>query len=56
VRYDLGTEFATETLVVFGELYRDGGEWQFRAIGKGYTQDDFIKEYGHRKHGRIKHF
>jgi tellurium resistance protein TerD len=35
-RYDLGAEFSDETLVVFGELYRRGVEWYFRAIGHGY--------------------
>jgi tellurium resistance protein TerD len=27
----------TETAMVFGELYRHGTEWKFRAIGHGYA-------------------
>ncbi|KJS58128.1 TerD family protein, partial [Streptomyces rubellomurinus] len=26
-----------ETAMVFGELYRNGAEWKFRAIGQGYA-------------------
>lgn len=36
-RYDLGEDAATETALVFGELYRNNGEWKFRAIGQGYS-------------------
>ncbi|GHJ37490.1 TerD family protein [Streptomyces sp. TS71-3] len=37
-RYDLdGRGLTVETAVVFGELYRHGAEWKFRAIGQGYT-------------------
>ncbi|MFD0561375.1 TerD family protein [Kitasatospora saccharophila] len=36
-RYELGPELTAETAVVFGELYRHGGGWKFRAIGQGYT-------------------
>lgn len=35
-RYDLSEDAALDTAVVFGELYRFGGEWRFRAIGEGY--------------------
>jgi tellurium resistance protein TerD len=35
-RYDLSEDAALDTAVVFGELYRFGGEWKFRAIGEGY--------------------
>ncbi|MGW2514614.1 TerD family protein, partial [Streptomyces scopuliridis] len=28
---------STETAMVFGELYRNGAEWKFRAIGQGYA-------------------
>lgn len=37
VRYDLGEDFSTETALIFGELYRAGAEWKFRAVGQGYT-------------------
>ncbi|MCW7946047.1 TerD-family protein [Streptomyces hygroscopicus] len=37
-RYDLATAgFAAETALVFGELYRHGAEWKFRAVGQGYA-------------------
>lgn len=36
-RYDLGEDFSTETAVIFGEVYRHGGEWKFRAVGQGYA-------------------
>lgn len=36
-RYDLTEDAATETAMVFGELYRHGAEWKFRAIGQGYA-------------------
>lgn len=37
VRFDLGEDASTETALIFGELYRHGGEWKFRAVGQGYT-------------------
>ncbi|MEV8094232.1 TerD family protein [Kitasatospora sp. NPDC085879] len=36
-RYDLSEDAATETAMIFGELYRSGAEWKFRAIGQGYA-------------------
>ncbi|CAM5557411.1 TerD family protein [Streptomyces narbonensis] len=36
-RYDLSEDAATETAVIFGELYRHGTEWKFRAVGQGYA-------------------
>ncbi|SEF87508.1 tellurium resistance protein TerD [Thermomonospora echinospora] len=36
-RYDLTEDASTETAMVFGELYRHGSEWKFRAIGQGYA-------------------
>lgn len=35
-RYELSYDAASETAMVFGALYRRGGEWKFRAIGQGY--------------------
>lgn len=35
-RFDLGEDFSIETAVVFGEVYRNGTEWKFAAVGKGY--------------------
>ncbi|MFD8973808.1 MULTISPECIES: TerD family protein [Streptomyces] len=36
-RYDLSEDAATETAMIFGELYRHGTEWKFRAVGQGYA-------------------
>ncbi|MFQ1003892.1 TerD family protein [Modestobacter sp. SSW1-42] len=35
-RYDLSEDASTETAMIFGEVYRRGGEWKFRAVGQGY--------------------
>lgn len=45
-RYDLGSKLRNRTLVVFGELYREGNEWKFRAIGRGYRIAAFRRKYG----------
>ncbi|MCL2090797.1 MAG: TerD family protein [Micrococcales bacterium] len=37
VRFDLGEDYSTERAVVAGEIYRNGAEWKFRAIGQGYA-------------------
>lgn len=36
VRYDLAEDYSTETAIVFGEVYRNGADWKFRAVGQGY--------------------
>jgi tellurium resistance protein TerD len=36
-RYDLSEDASTETAMIFGELYRHGAEWKFRAVGQGYN-------------------
>jgi tellurium resistance protein TerD len=36
-RYDLSEDASTETAMVFGEIYRNGAEWKFRAVGQGYA-------------------
>jgi len=36
-RYDLTEDASTETAMVFGEVYRQGGDWKFRAVGQGYA-------------------
>ena len=36
-RYDLSEDASTETAMVFGELYRSGADWKFRAVGQGYS-------------------
>ncbi|GAA1252812.1 hypothetical protein GCM10009665_49400 [Kitasatospora nipponensis] len=36
-RFDLDGDAASETAMVFGELYRHGQDWKFRAVGQGYA-------------------
>ncbi len=36
VRYDLSEDFSIETALIFGEVYRNSGEWKFRAVGQGF--------------------
>lgn len=35
-RYDLSEDGSSETAMIFGELYRAGPEWKFRAVGQGF--------------------
>jgi tellurium resistance protein TerD len=35
-RYDLSEDSSTETAMIFGEVYRAGSEWKFKAIGQGF--------------------
>lgn len=37
VRYDLSEDASTETAMIFGEVYRNSGEWKFRAVGQGFA-------------------
>ncbi len=36
LRFDLGEEFSVETAIVVCEIYRNGSEWKFNAVGAGY--------------------
>ena len=36
-RYDLSEDASTETAMVFGEIYRSGAEWKFKAVGQGFA-------------------
>jgi tellurium resistance protein TerD len=47
-RYDLTEDASVETAMVFGELYRHGAEWKFRAIGQGYSSGlaGIAQDYG----------
>ncbi|MGW2859529.1 TerD family protein [Streptomyces sp. NPDC001205] len=47
-RYDLSEDASTETAMVFGELYRHGAEWKFRAVGQGYASglSGIASDYG----------
>ena len=35
-RYDLSEDSSTETAMIFGEIYRAGSEWKFKAVGQGF--------------------
>ncbi len=47
-RYDLSEDASTETAMIFGELYRSGAEWKFRAVGQGYASGlaGIAKDFG----------
>ncbi|WP_399094313.1 TerD family protein [Streptomyces sp. BBFR2] len=47
-RYDLRGAGGAETAMVFGELYRHGADWKFRAIGQGYASGlaGIAQDYG----------
>ena len=47
-RYDLSEDGSTEAAMVFGEVYRAGADWKFRAIGQGYKGGlgPLAKNYG----------
>ncbi len=47
-RYDLTEDASTETAMLFGELYRNGAEWKFRAVGQGYASGlaGIARDYG----------
>lgn len=48
-RYNLGEGDATvEASLIFGELYRHGGRWKFRAIAQGNANGpaELVREYG----------
>ncbi|MES2208391.1 MAG: TerD family protein [Pseudomonadota bacterium] len=35
-RFDLSEDGSTETAMVFGEVYRNGTDWKFKAVGQGF--------------------
>jgi tellurium resistance protein TerD len=35
-RFDLTEDYSTETAMIFGEVYRIGDEWKFKAVGQGF--------------------
>lgn len=47
-RYDLTEDGSTETAMIFGELYRNGADWKFRAVGQGFKGGlgPLAKNYG----------
>jgi tellurium resistance protein TerD len=36
-RYDLSEDASIETAMIFGEIYRVGSEWKFKAVGQGFA-------------------
>jgi tellurium resistance protein TerD len=36
-RYELSEVYSTETAIIFGEVYRYGDEWKFKAVGQGFS-------------------
>ncbi len=47
-RYDLSEDASTETAMIFGEMYRSGADWKFRAVGQGYSSGlaGIARDYG----------
>ena len=35
-RYDLSEDGSTESAMIFGEVYRNGADWKFKAVGQGF--------------------
>ncbi|THF84530.1 TerD family protein [Cohnella fermenti] len=48
LRYDLGEDFSVETAIVFCEVYRQGADWKFQAIGSGFSGGlaALVRNYG----------
>jgi tellurium resistance protein TerD len=36
-RFDLAEVYSTETAMIFGEVYRYGSDWKFKAVGQGFS-------------------
>jgi len=36
-RYDLSEDASIETAMIFGEIYRIGNDWKFKAVGQGFA-------------------
>ena len=47
-RYDLSEDGSTEAAMIFGEVYRAGADWKFKAIGQGFKGGlgPLAKSYG----------
>lgn len=48
LRYDLSEDYSIETALVFAELYRNGAEWKFAAVGQGFQDglQGLVRLYG----------
>lgn len=36
-RFDLSEDASIETAMIFGEIYRSGTDWKFKAVGQGFA-------------------
>ena len=47
-RFDLSEDGSTEAAMIFGEVYRAGADWKFKAIGQGFKGGlgPLAKNYG----------
>ncbi len=47
-RYELSQNSSTEIAMIYGELYRSGADWKFRAICQGYSSGlaGIARDYG----------
>ena len=47
-RYDLKEKFSDSTAIIAGEIYRDGSEWKFHAVGNGFNGGlfDLCEKFG----------
>ncbi|HEX4662346.1 MAG TPA: TerD family protein [Candidatus Saccharimonadales bacterium] len=47
-RFDLTEDASTDRAMIFGELYRNGADWKFRAVGQGHSSGlaGLTQEYG----------
>lgn len=39
LRYDLKERFGNSTAIIAGEIYKDGNDWKFHAVGEGFPGD-----------------
>lgn len=48
IKFDLVEEFSVETALVVCEIYKNGNEWKFNAVGAGYQGglEALCKSYG----------
>jgi stress response protein SCP2 len=40
---DSDPQYVGKCIMVFGEVYRHGGGWKFRALGEGHATDNFVE-------------
>lgn len=47
-KYDLSEDGGTEGDMIFGEVYRHGEEWKFKAVGQGFDGGfaDLVRNFG----------